>query len=158
VAGIDRQGHHDDSSREGGSPREGRCGSADALHAPAQILRENLHGADASLMTARPRCGTATDPKILPDKVPRAIAQSGPIVLSENASFLCFGWQKPSASARSYPGTGSHSSGPCLAVAASTHRLDALAPGHYRSRNIFALGPLVGAGRAKVLSFRFLEE
>src|SRR5580704_2533618 len=57
---------------------------------------------------------------------------------------------------RSSPGQAFSAS--CLAVAFSTHTLDAFWPDHYRSRNLFASWPCFGAGRAKVLSLRFQED
>src|SRR5271154_1159918 len=100
-------------------------------------------------MTAEAICGTQS-PRKMQDLGPQAIAQSGPIVLSENASFVCFG---PPWSAMTCPG-----------VVLSTYRarlehvprrllrLDALRPDHYRSRNLSAAGPPFGAGSAKASS------
>jgi len=52
---------------------------------------ENLHGGGGSLMTAGAACGGRETLRKTTDLPPRAITQSGPIVLSENASFVCFG-------------------------------------------------------------------
>jgi hypothetical protein len=91
VARISRERGHQDGSSERGGPTEGRSRSTDGSRAPDQLFFENLHGSGGSLMTARAACGWPDKPEKMPDLPPRAIAQSGPIVLSENASFVCFG-------------------------------------------------------------------